>query len=154
MGGILKTEELNALLQPVIESMGYEFEGCEYVSQGRFSTLRVYIDKKEGITADDCGAVSRQVGALLDVESKISQQYNLEVSSPGLDRPLFDIEDFKKFIKHEVDIRLKAPMNERANFKGVIEKVDGNKITVICDGEEFVLVLEKIAKANVVPKFK
>ena len=147
---MLKIEDLKVLLQPVIESMGYEFVGCEYMSQGHFATLRVYIDKKGGVTPDDCGRVSHQISALLDVEAIITHQYNLEVSSPGLDRPLFDIEDFGKFIKHEVNIRLKTPINGRANFKGVIEEIKSNEITVKCDGEEFVLPCKQIAKANLI----
>lgn len=138
----------------MIESMGYEFVGCEQVSQGRLAILKVYIDQEGGITADDCGRVSHQVSALLDVEASISHQYHLEVSSPGLDRPLFDIEDFRKFIKREVSIRLKTPLNNRANFKGVIEDIKGNEIIIKCDGEEFVLTYEQIAKANLIPNFK
>ncbi len=134
--------------------MGYEFVGCEQVSQGRLAILKVYIDQEGGITADDCGRVSHQVSALLDVEASISHQYHLEVSSPGLDRPLFDIEDFRKFIKREVSIRLKTPLNNRANFKGVIEDIKGNEIIIKCDGEEFVLTYEQIAKANLIPNFK
>lgn len=150
----MKPEDIKQLIRPVIESMGYEFVGCEFTSQGRFATLQIYIDKNGGVNADDCERVSHQISALLDVEASISHQYNLEVSSPGLDRPLFSIEDFRKFINHEVNIRLKMPVNNRANFKGVIEAVESHQVIVKCDGEKFVLPYEQIAKARLVPTFK
>lgn len=146
-------EDLKTLLRPVIESMGYEFVGCEFTSQGHFATLRIYIDKNGGVNADDCGRVSHQISALLDVEASISHQYHLEVSSPGLDRPLFSIEDFRKFIKHEINIHLKTKLNNRANFTGVIDVIKDNEIIINCDGEKFVLPVNQIAKANLVPKF-
>lgn len=149
----MKPEDIKQLIRPVIESMGYEFVGCEFTSQGRFATLQIYIDKNGGVNADDCERVSHQISALLDVEASISHQYHLEVSSPGLDRPLFSIEDFRKFINHEVTIRLKMPLNNRANFKGVIEAVESHQVIVKCDGEKFVLPVNQIAKANLVPKF-
>lgn len=83
-----RSDDLNALLGPVVEAMGYEFWGLEYL-QGRGAVLRIFIDKDDGISVDDCAAVSHQASGVLDVEDLISGEYNLEVSSPGMERPLF-----------------------------------------------------------------
>lgn len=104
-----KLEQLQALLAPVVEALGYECWGVEFISQGRHSVLRVYIDRPEGILIDDCEAVSRQVSGILDVEDPISGEYTLEVSSPGMDRPLFTLEQFAKHAGEQVKIRLRSP---------------------------------------------
>ncbi|MCL7571001.1 ribosome maturation factor RimP, partial [Pseudomonas aeruginosa] len=110
-----KLEQLQALLAPVVEALGYECWGVEFISQGRHSVLRVYIDRPEGILIDDCEAVSRQVSGILDVEDPISGEYTLEVSSPGMDRPLFTLEQFAKHAGEQVKIRLRSPYEGRRN---------------------------------------
>lgn len=140
--------KINDLLLPVVEAMGYEFVGCKYIPQGAYTVLRVYIDKEGGVTLDDCGKVSAQLSAVLDVEEPITGRYTLEVSSPGSDRPLFTLEHFQRFVGHNAAIRLHTPMDGRRNFKGKIVSVDDNIITIDVDGEIFKLSFDTIELAN------
>ena len=94
MGKIAET--LRDSLASIVEALGYEFVGSEIVGQGKHAVLRIYIDSENGITIDDCSKVSYQVSAMLDVEDPIRGEYDLEVSSPGIDRPLFELSHFKK----------------------------------------------------------
>lgn len=143
-----RQQQLSKLLQPVVEAMGYEFVGCRYIPQGVFTVVRVYIDKEGGVTLDDCGKVSTQLSAILDVEDLIAGKYNLEVSSPGSDRPLYTLEHFMRFVGHKVTIRLNAPLDGRKNFKGSLVSVNNNIISVDVDGEMFELKFENIELAN------
>ena len=117
-----KLEQLQAMLAPVIEALGYECWGIEYISQGRHSLLRVYIDHSNGILVEDCEKVSRQVSGILDVEDPIPGEYTLEVSSPGMDRPLFTLEQFNAFVGEQVKIRLRSPYEGRRNFQGLLDR--------------------------------
>ena len=125
-----KLEQLQDILTPVIEALGYECWGIEYTSQGRHSLLRVYIDHDNGIFIEDCETVSRQLSAVMDVEDPISSEYTLEVSSPGMDRPLFTLEQFAAFVGEQVKIRLRSPVEERRNFQGLIRSVEGQDVVV------------------------
>ena len=111
-----ESAELRKLLEPAVSALGFELVGVEFVS-GRRGLLRLYIDSEDGVTIDDCQAVSHQVSGLLDVEDPIQGQYSLEVSSPGLDRPLFRAADFERFAGHEVSLRLVAPVEGRRKFR-------------------------------------
>lgn len=148
-----KHQELRALLEPVVNVLGCELVGIEYLPQGKRSLLRVYIDKEGGVTIDDCGDVSHQISAVMDVEDPIREQYTLEVSSPGLDRPLFTIEHFARYIGSRVKLRLYAAVNERRNFSGTITATEQNNVIVDVDGEQMVFDLESIEKARLVPEF-
>ena len=143
---------LNELLQPVVESMGFEFWGLEYL-QGRQSTLRIYIDHANGITVDDCARVSRQVGSVMDVEDPISHDYLLEVSSPGMDRPLFRLEQYQKSVGETLELRLRMPFDGRRKFKGVLRGIEDTDIVLLVDDHEYLLPIELIDKAHIVPKF-
>jgi ribosome maturation factor RimP len=145
--------DLDGLIGPTVEGLGYELVGIEYLPQGRHSLLRVYIDHADGITLDDCARVSYQVSGLLDVEDPIKGNYTLEVSSPGLDRPLFKPEHFMRFAGHRVRVRLKVPLLERRKFSGVLQGLRDDQVIVVDDGQEFSLPLDKIEKANLVPEF-
>jgi len=112
-----KLEELQALLAPVVVALGYECWGIEFSAQGRHSMLRVYIDKEGGVLVDDCAIVSRQISGVLDVEDPIAVEYTLEVSSPGMERPLFTIEQFAKYAGEQVKIKLRSPFEGRRNFQ-------------------------------------
>lgn len=141
---------LRDLLANTVNSMGYEFVGCEMHGQGRGSVLRIYIDSATGVTADDCSKVSRQVSAMLDVEDPIQGKYTLEISSPGLDRPLFEIAHYQKFIGSRIKVRLAAPVNDRRNFVGVLLRVEGDDIHLLLDSEEVILPFSNIEKAKVI----
>lgn len=145
--------QLTEMLEAPVKALGYELVGLEFVRAGAHSTLRIYIDHENGITVDDCADVSRQASAVLDVEDPISVAYNLEVSSPGLERPLFKAAHYEQFIGHEVSIVLKMAMNNRRKWKGAIDAVDGDSITVTVDGQQEHFALSNIAKANLIPKF-
>ncbi len=145
--------QLTDLLQSPVEAAGYELVGLEFIRAGEHSTLRIFIDSENGIMVDDCAEVSHQVSAVLDVEDPISVAYNLEVSSPGLDRPLFKAEHYQQFIDHEVSIVLKMAMGNRRKWKGVIRSVEGETITLSVDGQDEEFALSNISKANLIPKF-
>ncbi|MFO1875574.1 ribosome maturation factor RimP [Pseudomonas aeruginosa] len=148
-----KLEQLQALLAPVVEALGYECWGVEFISQGRHSVLRVYIDRPEGILIDDCEVVSRQVSGILDVEDPISGEYTLEVSSPGMDRPLFTLEQFAKHAGEQVKIRLRSPYEGRRNYQGILRGVEEQDVVVLVDDHEYLLPIDSIDKANIIPRF-
>jgi len=146
------TLRLGKLFEPVILGLGYEFVGVEYIPQGDHSILRVYIDAEDGINVDDCVVVSHQISGVLDVEDPVEVQYVLEVSSPGLDRLLFKLADYKKFENRVVDVKLAIPLNGRRKFKGVINSSDEEHIIINVDGEDFELPFIQIEKARLVPE--
>ena len=146
-------QRLTEMLTPSVEDLGYELVGIEYIRAGKHSTLRIYIDQEEGILVDDCAAVSRQVSAIMDVEDPITNEYTLEVSSPGLERPLFSAAHYQAFIGEEVKVQLRMPIQNRRRWKGIISSVDGEIICINVDGSEERFALSNIQKANIVPKF-
>ena len=133
----------------IVTAMGYEFVGCELKS-GRQAIFRVYIDSEKGVTVDDCSKVSRQVSAMLDVEDPIKGDYSLEVSSPGLNRPLFELAQYEKQVDKRVKVHMRTPVNGRRGFVGVLLRVDGANIHLLVDAEEKVLPFSEIEKANVI----
>lgn len=146
-------EKLQDLLQGSVEDLGCELWGIECQRAGRFLTVRLYIDKKGGVTVDDCADVSRQVSAILDVEDPIADKYNLEVSSPGLDRPLFTLSQFEHFVGEEIAVHLRIPVQDRRKWQGKLEKIENDMLTLIVDGQPQVLVFGNVQKANVIAKF-
>ncbi len=148
-----KLEQLQALLAPVVEALGYQCWGIEFISQGRHSLLRVYIDHANGILVDDCEKVSRQLSGVLDVEDPISGEYTLEVSSPGMDRPLFTVEQYAAHVGAQVKVKLRSPYEGRRNFQGVLRGVEGQDVVVQVDDHEYLLPIDSIDKANIIPRF-
>lgn len=146
-------QNLKEMLTPAIEDLGCELWGIECQRAGRFMTVRLFIDKEGGVGIEDCADVSRQVSAILDVEDPIADKYNLEVSSPGLDRPLFTLAQFERFVGQDVSIHLRIPVADRRKWQGKLEKVDNDMITLVVDDQEQVFVFGNVQKANVVPKF-
>jgi ribosome maturation factor RimP len=151
---VLSVQKLNELLQPLVEDLGYEFVGLEYNSNPKHSLLRVYIDREDGVGIEDCETVSREVAALLDVKDPIRSQYNLEISSPGLDRPLFTPAHYAEFAGSEAQITLFAPVDGRRKFKGPILSADENSVRIEQDGVEVTLGFDNIAKARLVPDYE
>jgi ribosome maturation factor RimP len=147
-----RLDALTALVVPVVEAMGCEFWGLEYLSSGRSAMLRIYIDNNP-VTVDDCEKVSRQVGSLLDVEDLISSEYTLEVSSPGLDRPLYTLEQYERYVGEDVALRLRFPFEGRRKFKGRLVGVEGEDILLVVEDHEFLFPISSIEKANIVPRF-
>ena len=146
--------KLTEMLRPAVEEVGKELLGIEYISAGNNSVLRIFIDHENGIDVDDCAEVSRQVGAILDVEDPISSEFNLEVSSPGLDRPLFDKSHYEAVIGETIEVKLSIPFNGRRKFKGNLVAIENATLIVTVDGEDYQLVLGNIVKAHLVYNHK
>jgi ribosome maturation factor RimP len=156
-----KTSEIAGLLGPTVESLGLELLGIEYLPAPGGATLRLYIDvpAAEGeaartVTIEDCEAVSREVSAQLDVADPISGNYTLEVSSPGLDRPLFNLAHFAKFTGSQAKVALKLPQDGRRRLQGDILRVEGRNVVFGLDGNEFVVDAENIERARLVPDWQ
>jgi len=146
--------KLTELLRPLVADLGYEFVGLEYVA-GRNALLRVYIDRPDaGVDLDDCEFVSGEIAALLDVEDPIRGHYNLEISSPGVARPLFTPEQFERFIGADVRIRLERMIDGRRKLKGRLLAVQQGEVEVEVDGEPRRYGFDDIAKANIVPDYR
>ena len=146
--------KLKQLLQPVVEALGCELWGLELQAGGKTKLLRIFIDRaEEGVGIEDCERVSRQSSAVLDVEDVINGEYILEVSSPGMDRPLYELSQYEQYIGEDISLRLRFPYEGRRNFKGRLTGVDGDKIKVVATDHEFLFPVEGIEKANVVPRF-
>lgn len=173
-----RIEQLQTLLAPVIESLGYQCWGIEFISQGKHSLLRVFIDHpsctnadeekivdinqqaseyvehESGIGIEDCQKVTEQISAVLDVEDPIPYEYTLEVSSPGLDRPLYTLEQFEQFKDNYVKIKLRTSFEGKRNFIGLLRGIEDQHIVILVDKEEYLLPVELIDKANVEPTFE
>ncbi len=149
-----KYEKLSVLIEPIVQSLGCDLWGLEFHAQGKRSLLRIFIDKPDdGVVLEDCEMVSRQVSSVLDVEDPINGEYTLEVSSPGMDRGLFKLEQYKSFFGQKVAIRLRVSFEGRRKFTGVLKDIEDDEVVVEVDGEEYLLPFELIDKANIVPTF-
>ncbi|ABK47263.1 MULTISPECIES: ribosome maturation factor RimP [Shewanella] len=141
------------MLKVPVEALGFQLWGIEYVQAGKHSILRVFIDGENGINIEDCANVSRQVSAVLDVEDPISTEYTLEVSSPGVDRPLFTAEQYAAYVGEDVKLQLTMPVAGSRNLKGAITQVDGQMLSLNVNGKELVVALDNIRKGNIIAKF-
>jgi ribosome maturation factor RimP len=149
-----RANDIWSLVESVATGLGYEVVDVEFRPHPRNGLLRIYIDKPEGILLEDCEIVSRQVSAMLDVEDPIPGQYRLEVSSPGLDRPLRKAADFERFAGEIVKIRMGMPTAEgQRNFTGKLLGIKDQDVRIEVDGEELSLSLGGIEKAQIVPQF-
>jgi ribosome maturation factor RimP len=144
---------LTDLVGPVADALGYELWGIDYLAQGKQSVVRIYIDSPQGIDVDDCARLSRQVSSVFDVEDPILGEYSLEVSSPGMDRPLFTLDQYSHYIGEQVKIRLRSPFEGRRKFAGKMTAIEGEDVVVAVDDHEYLLPFDMIDKANVVPSF-
>ena len=140
------------LLEPSVSGLGYELVGVELGGAGAGSVLRVFIDCDAGVTVGDCERTSRQIGAVLDVEDPIPESYLLEVSSPGLDRPLFTADHFVRFAGHPVRLRTTEPMDGRRGWKGRLAGCREGNVVVLEGDEERLIPLDRVHKANLVPE--
>lgn len=144
-------DKLTTLAEPAITAMGYELVGLEYRPNKSEGLLRIYIDAADGITLEDCEAVSHQISGVLDVDDPIPGAYRLEISSPGVDRPLFKAADFERFDGCEVRIRLLSLWEGRRKFRGTLRGLRDGSAIIEEDGVEYAVPLERIDKANLVP---
>ena len=144
--------ELRKLLEPGVSAMGFELVDVEVAGSRHNPTLRVYIDSPGGVNVDDCASVSRQLSALLDVEDPLPGHYTLEVSSPGLDRPLVKPEDFRRFVGEKIKVKLQAPLLGRRNFSGRLVNVAADHVVMEVDKEIFNLAFDAMERARLVPR--
>lgn len=148
------SDSLTQLLRPVVESLGYELVGIELLDQGSHGrVLRIYIDRDSGITVDDCGTVSHRVSGVLDVEDPIPGNYYLEVSSPGLDRPLFEAEHFQRFKGEKVRLKLRSKLDGRRKLVGILQGMEGQEVLVLEQETLHRVPFELIDSARLVPEF-
>ena len=146
-------QTLRRILTSVVETMGYEWVGMEFHPRHANALLRIYIDSAAGITLDDCQRVSHQVSGVLDVEDLIAGQYTLEVSSPGLDRPLFEARHFERFAGSEARLQLRDLLNGRRKLIGRLCGMRGDNVVIVDgEGQEWQVPLERIEKARLAPQ--
>jgi ribosome maturation factor RimP len=141
-------QEVRQVIEPILDSQGFELVDLEYQRESQGWVLRIYLDREGGVSLDDCAGVSHEVGAVLEVKDLIPSAYILEVSSPGLTRPLKKPEDFNKFQNQLVKIKLYEPLDGRKNFKGTLMGLEGDRVRVEVEQQVYELPLQRIAKAN------
>jgi ribosome maturation factor RimP len=142
------------MIRGAVDGLGYELLGVEYLPRPKAGhLLRIYIDSAQGVGLADCEKVSHQVSGVLDVEDPIASEYALEVSSPGLDRPLFEKAHFERFVGRVARVKSNVALNGRSNFKGPIIGVEGDELLLEVEGEPVRLPLAQLASARLVPEF-
>ncbi len=146
-----ESDRLTQLIEPVVAGLGYELVGIEFDTRAR--VLRVYIDHESGILLDDCSRVSYQLSGVLDVEDPIPGKYQLEISSPGLDRPLYKRADFQRFLGSVARIHLRLPIENRRRIKGELAGIDGDDVLIDAEGGRLRIPFDTIEKARLVPQF-
>lgn len=154
----LKTQsivkQVESLVEPILEQMGYELVDVEYVSSFGRWILRLFVDKEGGVTIGDCARISEELGDLIDVKEFIRHEYNLEVSSPGLDRPLRKEKDLPRAFGKRVKVRMAVPLEGRRNFTGLLLRYGDGMLHLDVDGREVALSWSDVAKANLIYEFK
>lgn len=149
-----KAEVIHKLVEPVVNALGYQLWGIEYIGQGRHTLLRIFLDKDGGINIEDCAEASRQISSLLDVEDPIKDEYTLEVSSPGLDRMLFTPEQYRMYLSATLKIRVSGNVAGRRNFTGTLKEVattqEETTVVVQVGAEEFRIPFRQIERASLV----
>lgn len=148
-----KQERLQAMIAPVVESLACELWGLEYITQGRYTTVRIYIDAPAGVSLEDCEKVSRQISALMDVEDPIDGEYTLEVSSPGLDRPLYTAAQYALYVGETVSLRLRLAIDGRRRFKGVVTAVEDETLLLSVDNKVVRIPVDSIDKGTLEPRY-
>ncbi len=139
---------VESFARPVLDDMGLELVEVQFRRESAGWLLRLFIDREGGVNVDDCASISRQISAYLEVEDLIEHAYNLEVSSPGLERPLKKKEDFVRFVGRKARIKLKEPIDGQRVFFGLLGLVDGNIIMLDVDGQQMEIDLNAVARAR------
>ncbi|MFH1350745.1 MAG: ribosome maturation factor RimP [Pseudomonadota bacterium] len=147
------TKQVAALIEPILDDMGFELVDLEYLSKHGRWVLGLYIDKEGGVTIDDCARVSGEIGDIIDVQEIIKHQYALEVSSPGLNRPLKKEKDFVWAIGKKVKIKTVAPINNRRNLTGYLTDFQKGRLYLDIEGKAVELPLSEVGKANLIYEF-
>jgi ribosome maturation factor RimP len=142
------TEDLDKIIEPVVKGFGCELWGFDYRAFNNSALLRVYIDKEDGVTLGDCASVSHQLSGVLDVENLIDVAYTLEVSSPGIERPLLKLDHYRMFVGERVKLRLKWPVEEQRNFVGILRSTDEERIKLMLGDREVQIPVEAISRGR------
>jgi|TARA_B110000881_G_C18497757_1_gene475166 ribosome maturation factor RimP len=151
---VASTAQIQELIAPVVIDLGFEFWGLEYQTKSGAALLRVFIESPDGISVDDCAKVSRELSLLLDVEDPIRSEYRLEVSSPGMSRPFYTLDQYSRYSGFLVKIKLRFAFEGRRQFKGLLAGVKNDEV-LIRDGEdEYSLPFEAIDKGSMLPQFE
>ena len=145
---------LYELIEPTVTSLGFELVGVLWRDGHSRGLIRIYIDRDEGVTVDDCARVSHRVNGLLDVEDPVPGEYDLEVSSPGVDRPLFVERDFARFAGADMKVTLRTPFAGRRRFTGTLGGYREGVVLVDEHGEEHRFAISEIESANLVPRWE
>ena len=148
-----KELQIEELIAPSVEALDAVVWGVEYLSQGKYSVLRIYIERDAGVSVDLCADVSRHVSDLLDVEEILPEAYTLEVSSPGMDRLLFKSEHYLAHVGERLDVRLNYPFEGKKKLVGLLAGLEDNSVVLQLSDEEYLLPLENVQKARIVPVF-
>jgi len=143
--------DLERAIQALVEDFDLEYVGVEY-RPGKAGLLRLYIDSEDGVSVDHCSAVSRELSALLDVEDPLPGHYTLEVSSPGLDRPLFTAAHFQRFAGANIRLVSRVMVDGRRRFRGRLEACDGESVRVTCDDTQYQIGMQDIESAKLLPE--
>jgi ribosome maturation factor RimP len=147
------TGQVTDLIEPILHEMDFELVDVDYLSEHGKWVLRIYIDRAGGVTIDDCAMISGELGDLIDIKDIVRHEYVLEVSSPGLNRPLKNEADFARVIGKKVKVKMRMPVNGRRNFSGYLKDVRGHIIYIEDEGELMTLSWPEIDKANLVYEF-
>ncbi len=148
------TEQIAELVEPVLYESGYELVDVEYLSERGNWVLRLYVDKEGGITIEDCASLSREIGPLIDVKDLIRHKYVLEVSSPGLNRPLKKEADFVRVMGKKIKVKMTAPVNGRRNFSGYLKDIREHRLYMEVEGGLIALSMQEIDKASLIYEFQ
>ena len=146
----IDSQSLESLFAPVIAGLGYDLWGIEYRSSLKHAHVKIFIDHEDGITLDHCSEVSQQISALLDVEDPINVPYTLEVSSPGVERPLLKLEHYRRYVGTEIKVRLTWALEGRKNFRGELTAVEADDITLSVDSEEVSFSIDAVKRAHLI----
>ncbi len=146
-------DRLHTVLEPTVTGLGYELLGIERGRGPDAQLVRLYIDHVDGISVDDCETVSRQVGDVIEVENAIRGAYTLEVSSPGVERPLFTLEQHRPFIGNKIQVRLRSMVNGRRRLSGVLNDVGAEELVVDVDGEAFNVPFLEVERSRLVAEW-
>jgi ribosome maturation factor RimP len=150
----MEREELENLIEPLLKERGFELADLEVSRQGKRLLLRFFIDRiEQGITVDELAEVNQELGALLDLESRLNESYILEVSSPGLDRRVRKLKDFLKYLNQDLLVEATEKINDRRHFHGRLVGADSQGITLVINSESVFIPHNKIKRANLEYRF-
>ena len=146
-------EKIAELIEPVIRDLGIALWGIRIIRNPKRTILQIFIDREGGVTVGDCEEVSRQINGVIDVADIFKYSYYLEVSSPGLDRFLFNLDQVRAYLGKSVSLELSLPVENRRRFRGILKNIDGDILEIETDGKLYQIAYPNVSKAQLVPEF-